>query len=160
GVRVTRIDTLHEADLLYRGQTHILRVPIDERGFEPERMLARFAERYRERFEIELPEMRAVLVNLRTAVVGRRATQRLPADLELFAAPGRVSPGSPARVASPPRVRRVHFDEDWLETVVYRRDDLRPGARIDGPAIVEQLDATTVIDPGDTAEVDAYGNLI
>jgi N-methylhydantoinase A len=58
--------------------------------------------------------------------------------------------------------RQVHFGEGggWVDTAVYDRDRLHRGARLDGPAIVEQADSTTVVPPGATAEVDAYGNLI
>ncbi len=47
-----------------------------------------------------------------------------------------------------------------VEAVVYERDRLDPGARLDGPALVEQMDATTVIPPDWSAEVDPFGNLI
>ena len=42
----------------------------------------------------------------------------------------------------------------------YRRDALRAGHRIGGPAVVDQLDSTSLILPGQTAEVDRHGNLI
>lgn len=51
-------------------------------------------------------------------------------------------------------------DEGAVETAVYRRDDLTAGATIDGPAIIGQLDATTLVPPGATARVDDYGNLL
>jgi N-methylhydantoinase A len=43
---------------------------------------------------------------------------------------------------------------------LYDRDRLRPGNRLEGPAIVEQMDATTLIPPGTTATVDPYLNLL
>lgn len=46
--------------------------------------------------------------------------------------------------------------DDEVDTALHRRDDLRAGARIDGPTIVEQLDSTTVVPPGVTAYVDAH----
>jgi N-methylhydantoinase A len=49
---------------------------------------------------------------------------------------------------------------DFVETSIYARDALRPGNRFAGPAIVEQMDATTLVPPGWTARVDAYLNLI
>jgi len=54
----------------------------------------------------------------------------------------------------------VFGDEDRVSAAVYERDDLRPGARIDGPAIIEQLDSTVVVPPGGRAEVDGYSNVI
>ena len=48
----------------------------------------------------------------------------------------------------------------FVAVPIYQRDRLLPGNRIAGPAIVEQMDATTVILPGQAARVDAYDNLI
>jgi N-methylhydantoinase A len=151
GVAVTGIDVEHEADLLYQGQAHVLRVPVASPGFDPVRVLADFARRYRERFDIELPEMRPVLMNLRTAVIGRRPKL----DLHLFA-----PPAGAAVADAVSGHRSVCFDGAWHETTIYRRDGLGPGAAIAGPAIVEQSDTTTVIDPHADAMVDEYGNLI
>jgi N-methylhydantoinase A len=53
----------------------------------------------------------------------------------------------------------VWFGERWHDTPIFRREQLPPGASLAGPAIVEQLDATTVIEPGDRARVDAWDNL-
>jgi N-methylhydantoinase A len=50
--------------------------------------------------------------------------------------------------------------EAAVETPVYRRDDLAPGHRFVGPAIVEQLDSTTVVHPGDRVLVDSALNLV
>jgi N-methylhydantoinase A len=59
-----------------------------------------------------------------------------------------------ARVGS----RRAYFGA-FLPTAVYERARLPQGARLAGPAIVEQIDTTTVIPPGVTARVDEAGNL-
>ena len=56
--------------------------------------------------------------------------------------------------------RRVWFDNDWRETAIFSRLDLAIGARVEGPAILEQPDATTIVDPGLVGEVDPYGNLV
>jgi N-methylhydantoinase A len=57
--------------------------------------------------------------------------------------------------------RTVWFDgHGSAETPVYRRDDLPAGAALEGPAIVEQLDSTTVIPPGVSAKVDRFLNIV
>lgn len=56
--------------------------------------------------------------------------------------------------------RRVWFDGNGLDTPVYARDDLPCGFSFQGPAIIEQVDATTVVPPGASAEVDKYLNII
>jgi N-methylhydantoinase A len=91
------------------------------------------------------------IVNLRLRAIGLMDKIALP---ELPA----VADGTPA---PPATSRRVHFrEEGWVPAPVYRRDELKAGHRIDGPAIVGQLDTTTVVFPGQRARVDRYGNLI
>jgi len=66
----------------------------------------------------------------------------------------------PAPLA-PVATRRVFFESvsGVVDAPVYQRSDLRGGDRLDGPAIVEQMDATTVLPPGAIAEADRLGNL-
>ena len=54
----------------------------------------------------------------------------------------------------------VVFQGGELDTPLYQRDLLVPGSLIEGPALVVQLDTTTVVPPGWRGEVDAYGNLL
>ena len=49
---------------------------------------------------------------------------------------------------------------DWREAAIWSRLDLPAGARIEGPAVLEQPDATIVIEPGMAGRVDDLGNLI
>ena len=151
GVPLAEIVVRHEVDLLFRGQSHVFRVPVTAPGFDPRVVLADFLERYKARFDIELPEMTAILVNLRTTVIGRRA----PLDLATFAPASGVS-----EVPRPRDARQVRFDDRWFDTRIFDRASLGSGATVNGPAIVEQPDTTVVIDPGATAAVDSLGNLV
>jgi 5-oxoprolinase (ATP-hydrolysing)/N-methylhydantoinase A len=55
----------------------------------------------------------------------------------------------------------VHFDgAGFVPTSVHRREALAPGARVPGPAIVEEREATTVVPPGTGLDVDELGNLV
>jgi N-methylhydantoinase A len=63
-------------------------------------------------------------------------------------------------IPEPALRRRVWFDGSALDTPVYEREQLPCGFRFVGPAIVEQVDATTVVPPGASAEVDKYLNII
>jgi N-methylhydantoinase A len=58
--------------------------------------------------------------------------------------------------------RSVYFGEalGWADSTVYRRDRIPIGATIQGPAIVEEMSATTVMLPGQQANVDPLGNII
>jgi N-methylhydantoinase A/oxoprolinase/acetone carboxylase beta subunit len=73
------------------------------------------------------------------------------------------------RGESSPQAALRHEGEAWfrvggqleqVSTRYYDREALKAGNRLDGPAIVNQYDSTTVIPPGLTAEVDQYGNIV
>ncbi|MBM3580612.1 MAG: hydantoinase/oxoprolinase family protein [Alphaproteobacteria bacterium] len=149
GIRVHGIDVFHEADMLYEGQSHVLRIPIESPGFDVAKTAEIYAERYYRRFEISLSEMRPILMSLRTAVIGRREK----IDLRLFTSTINVK-------RKERRERKVFFDGAWQTTTVVDRDQLAPGERLTGPVIVEQPDTTIVVDPGGKAHVDDFGNLI
>ena len=61
--------------------------------------------------------------------------------------------------ATPSGTRPVYFG-GWMDTPIYDRATLRPGAAFTGPAIVEQADTTSVIEPGMAARVDPFGNIL
>ena len=93
-----------------------------------------------------------MLVNLHTAVIGLRP--RL--DLAVLARTERAPDLQGARNG----MRQVWFEGGFRDTPIYQRDKLPQDARFTGPAIIEQLDCTTVIDPGNRVELDALGNLL
>jgi N-methylhydantoinase A len=149
---ITEIRLLHRADMQFQGQSHLLGVDLPDIAVTAADLQQAFEAAYWRRFGVALPEIRAVLVNLHTAVIGKRR----PVDLAVLAPA--TSPASPdaARAGR----RRVWFEAGWLDTPIYRRETLPQGARFDGPAVLEQLDATTVVEPGNHVEVDPLGNLV
>ena len=151
-VAVERVVTLHRADMQFQGQSHILPVAIESQAITIDELRALFASAYWQRFGVELAEIRPVLVNLHTAVIGKRPNLPL----------GAIAARTPAAtLAEAERTRRaVWFDAGWIETPVYQRELLPVAARFSGPAIVEQLDCTSVVEPGDRVEVDPIGNMI
>ncbi len=58
--------------------------------------------------------------------------------------------------------RQVYFEESdgFVPCAIYDRSGLYPGVNLDGPAILEGMDATVVINPGWEAQIDQYGNCI
>ncbi len=151
-VATLRIETLHRADMQFQGQSHILPVAIASTAITIDELRAAFAAAYWKRFGVELPEIRPVLVNLHTAVIGKRKPVSLAA---IAAARPKATLAEAKRTTRP-----VWFDTAFHATPIYVREHLPIGARFDGPAIVEQLDCTTVIEPGNRVEVDPIGNLI
>jgi N-methylhydantoinase A len=151
-VAVEQVVTLHRADMQFQGQSHILPVPIDRAAITLDELRSVFAAAYWQRFGVELPEIRPVLVNLHTAVIG----QRKPVSLAALAS----TVAKPTLAEARRTTRPVWFDAGWIDTPVYRREHLPSAARFEGPAIVEQLDCTTVVEPGNRVEIDAIGNLV
>ena len=154
GVAVEEIVLLHGVEMQFKGQTHLLKVAIADIGIDREALQAVFEKAYFQRFAVELQEIRAVLVNLHTAVIGRRKRIALE-QLD------RTSERRASLVEAVVERRQVWFDRGgWQDTPVYRRERLPQGARFEGPAIVEQLDSTTVVEPGNVVTLDAVGNLL
>jgi N-methylhydantoinase A len=143
-ITIEGVQLLHSADMQFQGQSHMLTVALARATVTREELQQLFERAYWERFGVELPEIRAVLVNLKTAVIGRRPRLAL-----------HLLPPAPAQ---PAVTRKVWFDAGWQDTPVYQRESLPP--RFDGPAVIEQLDCTTVLEPGNRAEVDGAGNLL
>lgn len=151
-VSIREIRELRSVDMQFIGQTHLLRVPLPDATPSREELQRRFEEAYLARFHVELPEIRANLVNVNTSVIGRREEIDLSALIDRN---GRKACLSEAQTGSRP----VWFS-GFVETPVYWRDHLPADAVIAGPAIIEQMDTTIVIEPGDVAHQDADGNII
>ena len=140
------------ADLRYRHQGFELTVAWDERDLSVDRLLHRFHARHRRLYTYALEDAPVEIVTLRVAATG--ATRGL--ELPRLTTRGRA--GRPRAAGR----RRVYFAEagGWIACSRYDREALGPGAVVAGPAIVEQLDSTTVIHPGQRARVDTFGNLV
>lgn len=152
-VAIQEIRRLYSVDMQFAGQTHILRVDLAAPEVDAAALRALFEAAYFKRFRVELSEVRAVVVNASCSVIGVRA----PVDLSVLIDPaGRRDTLPEAQTGS----RLVHFDQGDLETPVYWRDHLPLSFTLDGPAIIEQLDTTVLIEPDDRAGGDTQGNII
>jgi N-methylhydantoinase A len=136
----------------FQGQSHILSVGVERAGIGVEGLRKAFAAAYDRRFGIELAEIPPVLVNLHTAVIGVRPEISLAA----LAATERALTLKAAQAGE----RRVWFADGWHQTPIYDREKLPLDASFEGPAILEQLDCTTVVEPGDRVTQDKLGNLL
>jgi N-methylhydantoinase A len=154
GIALTGVSVHRHSEMQFIGQTHLLRVALPSDAAPTAADLqSRFEAAYRARFRVDLPEIRANLVNLCTAVVGHRPE----VDLSRLIDPaGRRATADQALTGR----RAVWWDDGWQDTPVYWRDHLPLSAGIAGPAVIEQMDTTILIPPGDVARQDADGNLI
>jgi N-methylhydantoinase A len=142
------------ADLRYEHQSFELTCPLGEGPLTPahlDALIATFHAEHRRLYSYDLPAAPVELVNLRLTAVGvlpRRATSP-PA-----AAGGRAADAVTGH-------RAVHFrGAGFVSTPCYARGRLGPGMTFDGPAVVEQDDATDLVAPGFRARVDEAHNIL
>ncbi|CAN0582364.1 unnamed protein product, partial [Ectocarpus sp. 12 AP-2014] len=151
-VEVSDIRIMPSVDMQFIGQTHLLRVPLDTPTPSLDDLRALFSAAYFRRFQVELPEIRPALVNVNCSVIGRRPEIDLGLLIDLA---GRKSSVQLALTG-----RRDVWFGGWHDTPVYWRDHLPADAVLTGPAIIEQMDTTIVLEPGDRADQDGDGNII
>jgi N-methylhydantoinase A len=149
-IALTELRAEYSADMQFIGQTHLLRVSLPNATPSRELMQSLFEAAYHSRFRVDLPTIRANLVNLNVSVIGQRPEMDLSA---LIDAAGRKP------VATVTDMRKVWFG-GWVETPVYWRDHLPIDLHLSGPAIIEQMDTTIIIEPGCSVSSDPDGNLI
>ncbi len=142
-------------DLRYAGQGYELTVPCTAPPLGPEdlKVMRRRFDTMHEQNSGHKAETEPVeLVSLRLISLGLVPQAKL--------APGKISGRSVEQAET--SVRNVFFGKEHgtVKTRIYNRDLLEPNHRISGPAIVEQLDTTTVIQPEQQAVVDEYRNII
>ncbi len=141
----------YSVDMQFMGQSHVVRVPLECPTASVAELRSKFEEVYWNRFKVELPEIRARIVNVNTSVIG--VTD--PMDLS-----GLIDPSARKDSLTPSGHREVIFDGERHNTPIYWRDHLPADANFKGPAIVEQLDTTILIPPNDTVTSGVDGNLI
>lgn len=157
GVAFERKDTLFEFDASYQGQSHTVATPIaltlgsGSVGFSRVGLRAAFEARYRGLSGRLLEDIPIKVLNARVAVVGRRPRF----DLSLLA------PEKSKNVADARRgTRSIWIDGEWRVAQVLGRLELPVGATIEGPAILEQIDTTILIEPDLVGRVDPFGNIV
>ncbi len=143
------------ADLRYVGQGYELTVPLPDGPIgddTAERLRAAFHSVYAQRYGYADPKAEVELVTVGVSVIGVGPDVRLPEHR------------SPARDLDEARKpdRSVYFPEfrAYRPCPIYDRARLPVGARLAGPAVVEEPDSTTVLPPGAVAEVDPRANLL
>jgi N-methylhydantoinase A len=152
GISPEETTFIRQVDMRYVGQGFELTVPLPSRKLEPTDIAAVLEAFHREHdraYGYSAPAEPVEWVNLRLSAVGRIAKPLLP---ELSA------DRRDARKASRP----VYFAEvrEATECPIYDRYLLAAGHVVHGPAIIEEVDSTTVVHPGYETVVDRFGNLI
>jgi N-methylhydantoinase A len=155
GIPTDRIVFERAADMRYVGQEHAVAVRLpanvgDERARAEIKRL--FDDAHEQRYSHSAPEESADIVSLRISAIGRLGKPQL----------AKIPQGE----AAPPKAalcgtRSVIFEGSGsLEAAVFDRTQLLQGNVIHGPSIIEEMASTTVVEPGDTVTVNAFGHLV
>lgn len=150
GVASTQRELRVTLEARYDGQNYEVAVPMTQ--LEPgglETFKQRFRERHLQEYGYNVEGRETEIVNMRVQAVGfvPKVSQVYTPDLSTPALRGN---------------RSVYFGaaHGWVDTSIYRRNGLASGTLLKGPAIIEEMSSTTVIQPGQSVAVDAVGNLI
>ncbi len=152
GVDRTDRNVILECDVCYVGQSFALRVPVP--GYSDDLDLLaeidqEFRHAHRRLYGFASDTEPTMIVNLRGTAVGQVDRPRLT----------RLADGDGDAAGAVKSRRTVWFDGP-VDCPIYDRARLRAGDVVEGPAIVEQMDSTTVLPPGSRTIVDAGGSLI
>jgi N-methylhydantoinase A len=150
GAPAAKLIEQRSAFMRYRGQGHEIAVELPVRDFtaaDKATITQLFEEAYRRLYSRPIP---GVEIEILSWVVSVGA----PAD-------GALAIAVKTQASTPkPRSRRPVFDPhrgEFADTPIYWRDDLAPGARIKGPAVIAENDTSTVVGPSFDAQIDSFG---
>jgi len=149
------LTVVRTADLRYAGQGYELTVTLPE-GAVGDGIAAALRDAfhaiYARRYGYADPKAEVELVTVGSTVIGSGPAVRLPVH----------RPGTRDVAEARKADRPVYFPEsrDYIACPIYDRIRLPVGARVTGPAVVEEAESTSVLPPGATAEVDGWANLL
>ena len=148
GVSINDMSYRRSADMRYMGQEYTINARVRQ-PMVLERIVRTFHKSHRRRYGHSSPSAPVEFVNLRIAALGA---------LKKYSQPVELPPGD----GDDPVIghRQAVFDASPQRAAVLSRDRLRGSFKVEGPVIVEERSATTVVPPGWRLSVDARGNLL
>lgn len=144
------IELLYEIDIRYAGQAFEIPLSVEPEGLSIESLITRFDTEHERLFTFNLDETPHEIVNVRAVALGKSAD----------VAPPVIEKGDADPSDAKTRDHQLYMDGRMQDAVIYDRALLKAGNRIAGPAIVTEMDSTTLVHSGCEALVDAHGNLI
>jgi N-methylhydantoinase A len=155
GISDDAVRFVRQVDLRYVGQSFELAVPVADPALGPdelEQLASRFHDEHERAYGFKAPHEKVELVNVRVSAIGAIAKPRLR----------EIDSHGPAPDAARTATRPVYFAEaaGYVACPVYDRYRLGAGCSFAGPAVVQEMDSTTLLHPGYRAEVDRFGNLL
>ena len=153
-VQIDQMIVSRSLDMQFIGQTHILNVNLDNMLMPASKdaIQALFEEVYFNRFRVRLNKINANIVNVNTSVIGKRNAFDLS---QLIQPSGRKDSLEAAQIG----MRQVHIGGRFIDTPIYQREALPLDVALNGPAMIQQMDTTILVEADDTVSSDAEGNL-
>lgn len=142
----------YSIDIRYYRQGYEIPIDVSPDEFQSNgisTLVQRFAEAHERMYGFQL-DSEVEVVNLRAVGIGAVTKIQLPEG----------EPGAADASAATIGEQQIYRNGEWRPATLYDRSRLRPGMQIVGPAIVTELDSTTVVLPGHVARVDRYFNLL
>ncbi|ETW94010.1 MAG: hydantoinase [Candidatus Entotheonella factor] len=144
-------DLIYAADMRYRGQSFEIEVQLDATWIaqgDLGAIASAFHQQHERLYEYADPQADVQLITLRLVIIGQSPKPHFPASPET---------DTPAPVM---RNVEVYLSGAQRSVPLYDRQQLQPGQRFSGPAVISQSDCTTCVPDGFDGRIDAYGNLI
>src|ERR1700754_2680568 len=144
GVEASDVTLERSIAMRYLGQWRSLEIAFDG---DLDKAVERFHQEHEREFSYRRDDAPVELYRLQLVATGATEEVKLP----------RQEPGG--ELPEPAERREVYFDGEAVDTPVYAREDLPAGVKFEGPAVIYQLDTTTLVPPGVKAEVDEWLNI-
>lgn len=156
-VPVAKQNVTRTADVRYVGQAYEINVPVPDGEIDQvttSSIFDRFHALHNQFYAHCHPNKKIEFVSGRLTAVGSMSVP----PMTKFKSADAKGGGAPVKEGS----HSVYFEEagDYVDTPIYFRETLSPGATLDGPAVVIQLDTTIIVHPGQTVTVDEHTNLL
>ena len=146
GVTAPNRQLQYSLDMRYVGQNYELQVDTDG---EVKNLATKFFAAHERNYGYHNPDDPVEIVNIRITAIGS------------LQGPSEKTPAGSIEEGESEQIRAVWFDGDAPKnTPVYNRAKLAVGQKLEGPAVIEQLDATTILGPRDRCQVDGAGNIV
>ena len=152
GVSNSNLEVTYQADVRYAGQAFQITIEFDEKEYETngiKLITDGFDDEHYQLFTFKLSDGHEILMI-------RAIVKVVQAEISSFANPSSATPIEDAVIQD----SRFYHESQWHNAKIYDRTKLHAKLMVPGPAIVSEMDSTSVILPGYAAEVDQVGNLI
>ncbi|AIA74185.1 hydantoinase [Halomonas campaniensis] len=132
----------------YQGQWRSLQVPMNNSAHSLKDAMETFHQEHERQFSFRQDTQPVEIYQLHLRAIGKTPKPSFTPFEKIVGV-----------TVEPHAQRDVFFDGQWHATPIYQRETLPPGFELAGPAIIDQLDSTTVVPPNTTAFIDEWKNI-